>query len=155
MASLPTIPFAALAEKSGIPAKIIKSYEQMGLLSRPRRVSGLPLYPPEEVDRITLVNSALQLGFSTATVRRLLGVGRRGRGGCADVYVIAERHLNEVRRRRADLERIERLLAPLVEACPRRGPVDACNIIATLSHPGSPFQGERAGKRPGVSRKQP
>ena len=135
MASLPTIPIAALADKSGVPVDTIKSYQRLGLLSRPRRIGALPLYPPEEAGRITLIHSALQLGFSVPALRQLLGVGRKGRGGCADVYVIAERHLNDVRRRRAELERIERLLAPLVETCPRCGPVDDCNIIAALSHP--------------------
>lgn len=134
MASLPTLPVTALADKSGVPVETIKTYQRLGLLSRPRRVSGLPLYPPEEVDRIALVHSALKLGFSVSTVRQLLGIGRRGRGGCADVFRIVERHLEDVRRRRAELERIERLLAPLVETCPRSGPVDGCNIIAALSH---------------------
>jgi DNA-binding transcriptional MerR regulator len=134
MSSLATIPVSALADKSGVPVETIKTYERLGLLSRPRRVSGLPLYPPEEADRIALVHSALQLGFSVPTVRQLLGIGRRGRGGCVDVYRLAERHLEEVRRRRTELERIERLLAPLVETCPRCGPVDGCNIIAALSH---------------------
>jgi MerR family transcriptional regulator, mercuric resistance operon regulatory protein len=135
MPSLPTLPIAALADRSGVDVETIKSYERLGLLSRPRRANGLLLYPPEEVDRITLINSALLLGFSAPAVRKLLGVGRRGRGGCEEIFVIAQRHLAEVRRRRADLERIERLLAPLVDTCPRSGPVDGCTIIAALSHP--------------------
>ena len=135
MPSLPTLPIAALADRSGVDVETIKTYERLGLLSRPRRANGLLLYPPEEVDRITLVNSALLLGFAAPAVRQLLDVGRRGRGGCEEIFVIAERHLAEVRRRRADLERIERLLAPLVETCPRSGSVDSCNIIAALSHP--------------------
>jgi MerR family mercuric resistance operon transcriptional regulator len=134
MPSLPTLPIAALADRSGIDVETIKTYQRMGLLSRPRRANGLLLYPPEEVERIALVNSAIGFGFSVPAVRQLLGVGRKGRLGCDDVYVIAERHLAEIRRRRADLERIERLLAPLVETCPRTGPRGRCNIIAALSH---------------------
>lgn len=134
MPSLPTLPVAALADKSGVDVESISKYERLGLLSRPRRINGLPLYPPEDVERITFIKSALLLGFSVPNVRQMLGVGRRGRGGCQDIFAIAERHLAEVRRRRAELERIERQLAPLVETCPRSGPVDGCNIISALSH---------------------
>jgi len=73
-------------------------------------------------------------GTYTTNRDTILGIGRRGRGGCADVYRIAARHLDDVRRRRAELERIERVLAPLVETCPRSGPVGDCTIIAALSH---------------------
>jgi hypothetical protein len=38
-------------------------------------------------------------------------------GRCEDIFVIAKRHLGDIRRRRADLERMERRLAPLVEKC--------------------------------------
>src|SRR5829696_1510765 len=135
MASLPTLSIAALADRSGVDVETLKTYERLGLLSRPRRTDGgLRLYPPEEVERVILADSALGLGFSLAAVRQLLGAGRRGRLGCDDVYVIAERHLAEVRRLRADLERIERLLQPLVETCPREGLAGRCNIIGALSH---------------------
>lgn len=133
MASLPTLPIAALADRAGIDVETIRTYERLGLLSKPRQANGLRLYPPEEVERVTLANSALELGFSVSAVRQLLGVGRKGRFGCDDIYVIAERHLADVRRRRAELERIERLLAPLVETCSRSGPLGGCNIIAALS----------------------
>ena len=134
MASLPTLSIAVLADRSGVDVETLKTYERLGLLPRPRRTDGLRLYPPEEVERVILADSALGLGFSLAAVRQLLGAGRRGRLGCDDVYAIAERHLADVRRRRADLERIERLLQPLVETCPREGLAGRCNIIGALSH---------------------
>jgi DNA-binding transcriptional MerR regulator len=136
MPSLPTLPLAALADRSGVDIDTIKTYERLGLLSRARRANGLALYPAEEADRIVLVNSAFALGFSVPAVRQLLGGKRNGRLGCQDIYVIAERHLSEIRRRRADLDRIEQQLAPLVETCLRTGPLDTCTIIAALSHPG-------------------
>jgi MerR family mercuric resistance operon transcriptional regulator len=131
MPSLPTLPIVPLAERSGVDIDTIKAYAQLGMLSRPRRADGLLLYPPEEVDRVILAHSALDLGFAIEAVRRRLGFGRKRPTGCAEVYLIAERHLAEIRRRRAELERIERLLTPLVETCPRR----ARSMDATSSRP--------------------
>ena len=138
MPALGTLTIAALVDRSGIEAEAIESYGRVGLLSKPRRTTdGLLLYPPDEILRIVFIKRALELGFSTEAIRDLIGLGcRRKQPTCSDVHAIAERQLAQIRQRRADLERIERVLAPLVDSCPRattRYGYD-CNIIAALSH---------------------
>ncbi|MBL0900056.1 MAG: MerR family DNA-binding protein [Reyranella sp.] len=134
MPALATLTLSALAAKAGVDVDTLKSYDRLGLVSRPRRtVRGLQLYPADEVERIVFIKRSLELGFPAASIRDMLGIGRRGALTCSDIYDIAEKQIADIRRRRADLERMEAALEPLLEACPRRGGLDGCPIVGALS----------------------
>src|SRR5262245_24034727 len=136
MPALATITIEVLAERSGVDREAILSYQRQGLVPKPRRVAGgLLLYSTEDVERLLFVRRAVELGFSLESVRELSGLAARKPQACADVHDIASRHLSEVRRRIAELERLERLLVPLIECCSRRGGLEACPILSSLSHP--------------------
>lgn len=136
MPALATLPIAALAERSGVDIATLTTYGQLGLLSKPRRLAdGLILYPADEGTRITFIKRSLELGFSPAAVREMLGIRRGKPLRCADIYAIAERRLAEIRQRLVDLRRMELELAPLVESCPRQGALANCSIVNALSHP--------------------
>lgn len=140
MPALATLPFAALAEKSGVDIDTLQNYERLGLLSKPHRpANGLILYPADEDRRVTFITRSFELGFSAEAIREMVSLGR-GRKSCQEIYAIAERQLADVRRRLDDLARIERTLAPLVESCPRRGNIVDCSIVNALSHPSTRSQ---------------
>jgi len=146
MPALATLPFAALAEKSGVDVDTLKDYEHLGLLSKPRRMAnGLILYPADEDRRVTFIKRSFELGFSAEAIRDMVRIGRGKQKSCQEIYAIAERQLADIRRRLHDLVRIERTLAPLVESCPRRGNVTNCSIVNALSHPRSQATAERKG----------
>lgn len=134
MSSLPNLVIAALAERSGIPVDAIRAYERSGLLSKPRRVDGgLVLYAADDVEKVRFIHRASALGFNTAAIRDMLGIGHKKPVTCRQVYAIAARQLEDVRRRKADLARMEEALATLVEGCPREPGVTRCSIVQTLS----------------------
>jgi MerR family mercuric resistance operon transcriptional regulator len=140
MPALATLPFAALAEKSGVDIDTLQNYERLGLLSKPHRpASGLILYPADEDRRVTFITRSFELGFSAEAIREMVSLGR-GKKSCREIYGIAERQLADIRRRLDDLARIERTLAPLVESCPRRGNIVDCSIVNALSHPSTRSQ---------------
>lgn len=140
MPALATLPFAALAEKSGVDIDTLQNYERLGLLSKPHRpANGLILYPADEDRRVTFITRSFELGFSAEAIHEMVSLGR-GRKSCQEIYAIAERQLADVRRRLDDLARIERTLAPLVESCPRRGNIVDCSIVNALSHPSTRSQ---------------
>ncbi|MBI2735583.1 MAG: MerR family DNA-binding protein [Rhodospirillales bacterium] len=135
MPPLATLPFAALAEKSGVDIETLATYERLGLLSKPRRpANGLILYPADEDRRVTFIKRSFELGFSAEAIHEMVSLGRGKQKSCQEIYAIAERQLADIRRRLDDLARIERTLAPLVESCPRRGNVADCIIVNALSH---------------------
>lgn len=136
MPALATLSLEALAEKSGVDRDTLKSYDRLGLVSRPRRApNGLQLYPADEAERVTFIRRSLELGFPVPSIREMLGLGRRKSLSCDDVYAIAERQLRDIRRRLADLKGMEDALSPLVESCPRAGGLGNCTIVNTLSRP--------------------
>lgn len=136
MPALGTLSLAVLADKSGVDTDTLRSYDRLGLISRPRRTpNGLKLYPADEVERVTFIRRSLELGFPVLSIREMLGIGRRKSLSCGDIYAIAERQLSDIRRRVADLKGMEAALAPLVDSCPRGGGLGKCTIVNSLSRP--------------------
>jgi len=136
MSALATITVGALAEQAGVDIATIVHCERLGLIDKPRRtVGGLRLYRTTDVARLTFIRRAKELGFSTETIRELLVMTGTGPQTCSNVHDIAERHLLDIRRRLADLARLEGALAPLVSACSQTGSGAQCPIVNALSHP--------------------
>ena len=136
MSALATITIGALAEQAGVDITTIIHCERLGLIDKPRRtVGGLKLYRTSDVARITFIRRTKELGFSTEAIRELLGMGGNGPQTCGSIHDVAERHLLDIRRRLADLARLESVLAPLVSACPQTGTAAQCPIVNALSHP--------------------
>ena len=67
------------AERSGVSAKMIRYYEQTGLLPAPyREDNGYRKYSEADVRILVLVHHARSLGFSIEEVRILLDLTARG-----------------------------------------------------------------------------
>lgn len=129
---------AELARKAGVDVALVRSYEEMGLIPRPRRRrgrSGDAAYHQEHLDRLLFIQRALEFGFTLEVIAQLAGV-TGGLRTCNDIYQIADRHLSHLRQRIADLQRAEATLASLVEACPRTGGSLNCSVLAALKQPG-------------------
>ena len=138
MPALAPITISGLASKTGIDAETIRSYERLGLIQKPRRgPGGYLLYRGEDVEILTFIRRATQLGFSVPAIRELLQLAEpRGfGGGCSAVYDIAVRQLAELRRRIDDLSRMEQTLRELAADCPREGGASGCPIISSLIQP--------------------
>ncbi len=73
-----------------------------------------------------------ELGFPLAEVRELLSLVDGGTSTCAEVEALTLGHLGEVRRKLADLERMERVLNEIASQC-EGGEVPDCPIIDALS----------------------
>ena len=72
-----------LAQATGVSAKTIRYYEQIGLLPSPERgESGYRLYSERDLRRLGLIRRARQLDMSLPEVREL--VERASRGTCED-----------------------------------------------------------------------
>jgi MerR family mercuric resistance operon transcriptional regulator len=128
---------AELARLAGVDVQSIRSYEEHGLLPKPRRRrgrSGDPAYHQEHLDRAIFIRRAREFGFSFQAIAELTGTN----GGlltCNDAYRIAERQLADIRRNIAGLQEQEAKLSELVGACPGTGPGSNCVILNTLRRP--------------------
>jgi len=121
-----------LSRRTGCNIETIRYYERIGLLPKPARRGSYRRYAPEDVGRLGFLRRARELGFRLDEIRVLLDLAAGGPETCARARPIAADHLADVRRRIADLKRMERVLAATVRACDVREHT-GCPLIETLS----------------------
>ena len=63
-----------LAERAGVSTRLVRYYEQQGLLSPTRQANGYRSYGEEHVDRVARIAGLVQSGLPTRLVKELLGL---------------------------------------------------------------------------------
>ncbi len=107
-----------LPKHTGTNIETIRYDERMGLWAAPSRsAGGYRLYGTEHLKRLSFIRRARLLGFSIGEVRTLLRLADERRRPCAEVRVVAEAHLADVRNKIADLRTMERVLKETVARC--------------------------------------
>jgi len=105
------------AEKSGLPPKTIRYYEDIGLLAPLRAENGYRDYSAQDVHRLKFLQRSRSLGFSVEECRQLLSLYGDSHRESAEVKAIAQTKLAEIDRKIAELMDLRRTLSHLVEAC--------------------------------------
>ena len=107
-----------LARATGCNLETIRYYETVGIMPDPPRTpKGYRSYDDTHVRRLKFVMRSRDLGFSLEEIRGLLGLVDDRTPTCAQVQTVAEAHLEDVKAKIADLERIERVLSETVARC--------------------------------------
>jgi MerR family mercuric resistance operon transcriptional regulator len=120
------------SERTGCHIETIRYYESIKLLPKPPRTQGgHRLYDREQVKRLVFIRRSRELGFSLDEIRTLLRLVDGKRYTCQEVKTITETHLEDVKRKIADLRRLQKTLAAISSQC-KGGSVPACPIIDTL-----------------------
>lgn len=105
------------AQQSGLPAKTIRYYEDIGLLTPERASNGYRDYALSDVHRLRFLQRSRSLGFSVEECRQLLSLyGDKGRAS-ADVRAIAETKIAEIERKLTELAELRQTLRHLVHHC--------------------------------------
>ena len=87
--------------------------------------------PEELVKRLAFIKRCRELGFSLDEIRALLDLVDTGTYTCGEVHEMTTKHLSTVRKKVADLHRLECVLNDMVAEC-SRGDVPECPIIDAL-----------------------
>jgi MerR family mercuric resistance operon transcriptional regulator len=120
------------SERTDCHIETIRYYERIKLLPKPPRTEGgHRLYDREQVKRLVFIRRSRELGFSLDEIRTLLRLVDGKRYTCQEVKTITETHLEDVKRKIADLRRLQKTLAAISSQC-EGGSVPACPIIDTL-----------------------
>jgi MerR family transcriptional regulator, mercuric resistance operon regulatory protein len=126
-----------LSQRTGCNIETIRYYERVGLLPAPgRSPGGYRLYGTAHLERLTFIRRARALGFSIEEVRTLLNLADKRKRPCAEVRVVAARHLEAVRAKIADLKSMERVLRETVSRC-AKGDGWHCPVIDAFYRDGS------------------
>lgn len=105
------------AEATGLPAKTIRYYEDIGLVAADRRPNGYRDYGDTELHSLRFVQRARSLGFSVADCRDLLSLYRDRDRTSADVKALAQTRLEEIDGKIAELQGLRATLSDLIDAC--------------------------------------
>ena len=105
------------AERSGLPAKTIRYYEDISLVAPDRADNGYRDYSSSDVHRLRFLHRARNLGFSIDECRLLLSLYTDRNRASADVKAVAEQKLVEIDAKIAELQSLKSALQPLVDCC--------------------------------------
>lgn len=135
------------ARASGVSAKMIRHYEDTGVVPKPARtVAGYRLYREADVHTLRFVHRARELGFPVKEIAALVGLWRNPRRSSAAVHRLASGHLETLDRKIGQMESMRRTLRHLVHACHGDERPD-CPILDDLADVQRPAAARTAAKR--------
>jgi Cu(I)-responsive transcriptional regulator len=121
-----------LGKKTGTKVQTIRYYEQIGLMPEPGRTGGgQRRYDDAQLDRLSFVRHARQLGFSLEAIRELLDLSDDPNRPCQEADAIARRQLIQVEQRMARLEALQKELKRMVHEC-SGGKSSDCRVLEVL-----------------------
>lgn len=106
------------AKASGVSAKMIRYYEQTGLIPKAdRKDSGYRDYSDTDVHMLRFIRRSRDLGFSVAEISDLLGLWRDETRQSAEVKRLAQGHIAELESKIKGLQDMAKTLTMLVNSC--------------------------------------
>jgi len=124
-----------VSRKSGLPAKTIRYYEEIGLVMPPRSENGYRVFREIELHKLTFLGRARELGFTIEDCRTLLALYENDGRESAQVKSVAQDHLQKVDDKIAQLQSMRGTLAHLIDACAGDHRPD-CPILEDLAGEG-------------------
>lgn len=106
-----------VSERTGLPAKTIRYYEDIGLVTPMRAGNGYRQFRESDAHKLGFLARARALGFSIEECRDLLALWEDSSRDSKDVKAIAVGHLAEIERKIAGLEAMRETLSDLVRKC--------------------------------------
>jgi Cu(I)-responsive transcriptional regulator len=121
------------AKASGVSAKMIRHYEQVGLFPEPKRTdAGYRQYGENEVHTLRFIRHARDLGFSIEQIGELLTLWHNRRRSSRQVKALAQAQIDRLERKLREIEVMKGTLEHLVHCCHGDDRPD-CPILASLA----------------------
>lgn len=105
------------AQRSGLPAKTIRYYEEIGLIRPARAGNGYRDYSGDDIHRLTFLRRARNLGFSIDDCRQLMALYQDRSRASHDVREIAAAHVTAIEEKVRELQSMRSTLQKLIHAC--------------------------------------
>jgi len=121
------------AKASGVSAKMIRHYEDVGLIPAAARTdAGYRQYGDADVHTLKFVRHARDLGFSIAEIGELVGLWHNRKRPSRQVKALAQAHIQELEQKAQELLAMKATLEHLVHCCHGDDRPD-CPILETLA----------------------
>lgn len=123
-----------VAKRTGLPAKTIRYYEDIGLIHPLRDPNGYRSFRESDYHKLAFLGRARALGFTIEDCRTLLALYEDESRASADVKKLAQQHLAQIDEKLAQLQDMRATLSQLVSACAGDDRPD-CPILSGLASP--------------------
>jgi Cu(I)-responsive transcriptional regulator len=124
-----------VARRSGLPAKTIRYYEDIGLVTPVRSANGYRAFRESDIHKLAFLGRARALGFTIEDCRTLLALWEDKNRASADVRRVAVDHLDRIEDKIAALQGMRDTLSDLVRTCHGDDRPD-CPILRDLATAG-------------------
>jgi DNA-binding transcriptional MerR regulator len=122
-----------LSKQTGVKIPTIRYYEKMGLINSSSRSAGNQRrYRQAQLERLSFVRHARELGFTLENIRELVEINHDQGQTCSEIHKITTLHLKSVKQRIAKLKSLE-LELRRIEVCCEEEVVSDCRIIQALA----------------------
>ncbi len=105
------------AERTQLPAKTIRYYEEIGLVRPGRAENGYRDYAEDDVHRLAFLQRARSLGFTIDECRQLLSLYDDKHRASCDVKALTVEKLAEIDRKLSEMHALRDTLATLADSC--------------------------------------
>lgn len=106
-----------VSRASGLPAKTIRYYEDIGLVRPARGQNGYRDFCQQDVHKLSFLGRSRSLGFSIEECRTLLSLYEDRDRASADVKAVATEHLKRIAQKIVALQALQSTLQTLVTRC--------------------------------------
>ena len=106
-----------VADRTGVPSKTIRYYEDIGLITPARTTNGYRHFRETDLHKLSFLGRARALGFTIEDCRTLLALYEDDTRESAKVKQLAQAHLDEIDQKIAQLQGMRATLSHLVECC--------------------------------------
>jgi MerR family gold-responsive transcriptional activator of gol and ges genes len=106
------------AKISGVNAKLIRHYEEIGIIPRAARSeSGYRTYTETDVHMLSFVKRARNLGFTMKEIKKLVSLWRNKSRASSEVKTLALKHIEEMEKKIQELQEMLKSLKHLSKSC--------------------------------------
>jgi Cu(I)-responsive transcriptional regulator len=106
------------AQAAGVSAKMIRHYEQIGLLPEAARSdAGYRRYGERDLSVLRFIRQSRRLGFSMAQIAELLGLWSNRRRASREVRAVALQHVADLEQKMREMAEMKDALERLVVSC--------------------------------------
>lgn len=124
-----------VSDRSGVPVKTIRYYEEIGVLAAPvRSASGYREFDEAVLERLAFIRSAQAVGLTLGEIRGIVALRDDGHTPCGHVLDLLRGRASEFDRRIRELRSLQAELKRLAERARNLDPADCephgvCHLV--------------------------
>lgn len=131
----------AVAAETGISAKMIRYYEEIGLIQSSRSPNGYRSYQTQHIAALKFIKHARDLGFDFTQIQALLTLWQNPQRTSREVKALTLQHIADLDQKINSLQQMRQTLADSLASC-RGDDTPECSILSHIQYGEICLQGD-------------